>query len=319
MTSGRQWNVHATIKSQPGEANYAKSNLVACNACFAIACFAMVKFGLFSSLARLDTAIVLASPIRTVVTLERIELHLTVLHAFEKLACESFEYFTNRIDCHDKSRTTSQVDCKWMHRRNILDGLQANRALSCMARQFGCFLLPELHDTNRVPGRKRSDRSHGCPKPNAAGHPESKRTADPRDYTARCDSRRVAEQRSASVAWRCSCFGTTRASDSNRRRLDRPESARGHPSCTLCVRRSSVVRNCSGKRTTVHRTTASLPSCLRYSSRLPATTSTKSKNELRPALNSLCVPTSSTTTTTIRRDFSAATSMDSSKPSIVNR
>ncbi len=70
----------------------------------------MPNFGLCHMDACLNEAIVHKGPIRTVVTLARIERHLTVLHSFPlDLDATRSSFFRNCSDSHDKSRTASQV------------------------------------------------------------------------------------------------------------------------------------------------------------------------------------------------------------------
>ncbi len=73
-------------------------NLASYNACFLDAYFEMPNFGLFRTNQLLNAAIVRAGPIRSVMTLAWIKRDLTVLHAFQLEACDSFEFFRNRTD-----------------------------------------------------------------------------------------------------------------------------------------------------------------------------------------------------------------------------
>jgi hypothetical protein len=54
-------------------------NFSACEVCFQFACFAMLDFALFASSEVIDRAVVHDSPILSVVTLARVERHLTDL------------------------------------------------------------------------------------------------------------------------------------------------------------------------------------------------------------------------------------------------
>jgi hypothetical protein len=86
-------------------------NLIACNACFVVASFAMPNFSLFLIRVRLNSAIVGTAPIRDVITLARIERHLTVLLACPIGLLVIHPRFEEVFGYHDKSRTTSQMDC----------------------------------------------------------------------------------------------------------------------------------------------------------------------------------------------------------------